>query len=139
MACSIDWYVENEIIYVRYWGVISIEDVRHGLATTKAMIDGSPRHLVHVIYDVGEIEVPLNPKENLALVRESGTHPRAGWNVMVGEKSVLIRMGSKLGAGLLNVRIWSVDTVEESEAFLHDRDSAIRWENVNKAILEIGH
>lgn len=131
MPYSVSWYIENEIIFVRYYGTNTVDELREALLTTKALIESSPRQLVHVINDIGDIEEGVSLKDSLPIVREVGGHPRAGWSITLREKSALMKMGAALGASVFKMRYRAFGTLEEVMAHLKSMDQTINWDKVN--------
>lgn len=134
MPYSIDWYIENEIIYMHYSGKTTADELRECLLTIKAMIESSPRHLVHIITDVGDVTEPIKPQESVEVVREVGNHDRAGWNIVLRENSIIMKMLIAFGTSLLKMRTRAFDTVPEMEEFLSQQDTEIHWDKANKSL-----
>lgn len=99
------------------------------------MIDGSSHTLVHVIADVGDVTKPISPKEALDVVREVGSHPRTGWNIILRERSLLVKIGVAFGTSIFKSRNRTFDTIEEVNAFLAEKDTKLNWDNVNKSLI----
>ena len=133
MPFSARWYIKNEIIYTRYWGVTTAEDLRNCLRQTKAFMDESPRSIVHVICDVGDVAVPIPFKDTMRVVREEGPHEKAGWTVNIRERSTLVKMGSALGSSIFKLRFRAFSTLEQATAHLKFFDSAISWDKIEKS------
>ncbi|MEP6984694.1 MAG: hypothetical protein ABI970_03795 [Chloroflexota bacterium] len=132
MSYSASWYIKDEIIYTHYWGVTTPEDLRKCLLETKALMDSSPRSIIHVICDVGDVVVPVPFKDSMQIVREVGPHERAGWNLNIREKSTLVKMGAALGSSIFKLRFRAFSTLEQAIAHLKFFDSAISWDKVIK-------
>ena len=132
MPFSATWYIKDEIIYTRYWGVVSTEDLRNCLLETQALMEQSPRSIIHVISDVGDVTEPVPMKDTMQIVREIGPHPRAGWTVNIREKSNLIKMGAALGSSIFKLRFRAFSTLDQAIAHLKFFDSAISWDKVEK-------
>lgn len=137
MPNSSQWYIPNEVLFQRYWGVITLDDLEKGMLKSKEMIESSSRHLVHCILDVGDVTESLPLADSLKLVRKIGSHPRAGWQITIREKSLLVKMGSSFGRSLLNLRTRTFDSFDEAVAFLHDVDDTIAWENAEPAVIKV--
>lgn len=134
MAYAVNWYIENEIVYVHYAGATTADELRESLIKTKAMIEQSPRQLVHVLTDVGDVTEPLGPMDSLRIIREEGSHARAGWQIILREKSVLMKMGIAFGTSILKSRTRTFDTLDEADAFLRQMDDSLSWDKVNTAL-----
>ncbi len=131
MSYAVSWYIENEIVYVHYAGVTTADELRESLIKAKAMIEQSSRQLVHVLTDVGDVTEPLGPMESLRIIREEGSHSRAGWQIILREKSVIMKMGIAFGTSILKSRTRTFNTLEESDEFLRQMDDSLSWDKVN--------
>lgn len=135
MPYLIDWYIPDEVIYIHYTGETSPDELRESLIQLQSMIDSSSRQLVHVISDAGDVTKPLAPKDALSVVREVGTHDRSGWNIILREKSFLVKMGVAFGMSVFKTRNRTFDTLEEANAFLKQMDADLNWNKVNQSIV----
>lgn len=133
---SVDWYIENEIIYVHYTDGLTIEGLRESIMATQALIESSPRPLVHIINDVGDVTDPISPKDSLDVIRDVGTHPRAGWTIILRESSFLLKLGIAFGTSVFKMRNRTFNTMEETEAFLKEMDDTLSWDKVNKSVIK---
>lgn len=136
MPYSINWYIENEIIYSNYSGIVTPDELRACLTAVKEMVESSPRPLVHIISDLGDIEQGVPLKESIHIVRDVGGHSRSGWMLSIREKSVLMKMGSAMGSSLFKLRYRAFSTLEEAEVHLKSMDQALSWDKVNKSLVE---
>lgn len=134
MPYSISWYIENEIIYSRFTGETTPEELQEQLADLKRLIASSPRELVHVINDSREVEEALSPKATLDVIRKSGFPERLGWTMVITKQSSLHKMAAALATSLFKIRTRFFDTVDEAQAFLKDIDSTINWEQADTSI-----
>lgn len=138
MPFSVNWYIENEIIFVHLSGVLTADEVRESLLTVAHLIDTSPRSLVHIITDTVDIVQPLSSVDNLKVMREVGNHERNGWSVILGEKSMLVKIGVAIATSLFRTRTRTFDTLEDAEAFLKEVDTTLSWERADRSVLEPG-
>ena len=135
MPYSIDWYIEEEIIYTRYFGVVTADELRQSLLDGRSLIENSPRPHVHTLTDVGDVTQPVSPTESLRVIREVGSHERSGWNIILREQSILIKMGVAFGTSVLKSRNKAFDTLEEADAFLKEYDPTLNWERADRSIV----
>lgn len=135
MPYSVDWYIEDEIIYLYYEGESTADELRESLLTMIDMIKKSPRQWVHVLTDVGDVTQPVSPKISLDVIRDVGTDQKMGWNIVLREQSVMMKIGIAFGSSIFKTRTRTFDTIEEAEAFLAEKDTAINWDNVNKSVI----
>lgn len=135
MPYTVDWYIENEIIYTRYSSVTTTEELRESLVKSKALMDSSPRPLVHSIIDVGDVVEAVALKDSLSVVREVGTHPRAGWSITIREESMLVKMAAAMGSSLFRLRYRSFSTLDEAIALLKEMDQTISWDKATPSVV----
>lgn len=136
MPYSVNWLIENEIVYVHYSGVMTVEDLRACLLESMDYMDRSPRALVHAVNDIGDVIEAVSMKDSMTVIREVGTHPRAGWSFSVGEKSSIIKMVSGLGASVFKLRYRAFDTLDEAFEHLKDFDSAVSWDKLDLSVTQ---
>lgn len=134
MPYKIDWYIENEIIYHYIYGDMTGDELKQNLADLMQTVESSPRPLVHVIADQGDVSHGLSPKEMLAVLRSISLPDKLGWVILLRENSVLFKMSSAIATSLFKVRTRSFPDLEEAEAFLKAVDTTISWDNANQEI-----
>ncbi len=137
MPYSVNWLIENEIIYARYSGATTAQEMRDCLMKTRAMIEGSSRPLVHMISDVGDVTETVPLKESLPIIREIGSPAQAGWSITLREKSIFIKMGAAMGASIFKMRYRTFDTIEEALAHLKLVDQTLSWDKIDQSVLEL--
>jgi hypothetical protein len=135
MPYSLDWYIENEIIYASFSGVLTATDGRESLLGMIEMTESSPRPLVHIIADTGAVIQAASPKESMTVLREIKPHPRTGWTIMLHEKSILIKMGVMFGASLFKSRYRTFDSLVDARNFLTSMDPTLSWDRVNQTLV----
>ncbi len=136
MPYQVNWYIENQIIYTHYSGIMSPDDLRESLQKCLQMIESSPREIVHAISDVGDVVEAISMKESLNILRETGTHPRSGWNFTIRQKSSMMKMVAAMGSSIFNLRYRTFDTLDESLRYLKDFDQNISWEQVDERFIK---
>jgi hypothetical protein len=135
MPYTIEWLIENEVILKRYQGVITAEELVQSLLAANDQIASSPRHLVHMITDVGDVTQGLPVAESVKTIRSVTIHPRAGWSITLREKSMLIRMSIALARSLLKARARTFETLDEAIAHLRHVDRQLTWSKLNKELV----
>lgn len=136
MTYSMNWYIENEIIYIHFSGKTTADELRASLMAVHEMIASSPRHLVHILNDVSTVTHPVSPKESLKIIREIGSPERLGWAIVLGEKSLIVKIGVALGTSIFKSRNRTFDTLAEAETFLKGADPLLSWDKVDTSIIE---
>jgi hypothetical protein len=135
MPVSVNWLIDNEIVFAYYHGKLTIDEFTTSLITMKQMVETSPRHLVHLISDVGDVTDSLPIGESLKVVRQLGPHPRTGWTLTLRETSTIIKLSSSLARSLLKVRTRTFDTLDEAIDHLTKFDPQINWEKMDKSVV----
>ena len=135
MALKTRWYVQDAVIYVQFWGETSIDDMRQYIEDAYELSDQSERSLVHVIADSSNVTKGVNIKDVMKTLANVKPHPKAGWNITIGEKDKLIRFTTDVARQLLRLRTRSFDTMDQAIAFLKDIDHSIDWDKANKMVL----
>ncbi|MEZ4671877.1 MAG: hypothetical protein R3E39_28570 [Anaerolineae bacterium] len=134
MPYTVEWYIEYELVFARYLGAMTPDELHECLLKMKAFMDSSPRSIIHAISDVGDVVEAVSLKESLPILRAVGRHPRAGWSVSIRERSLLVKMGSALGASLFNLRYRSFGTLDEAITLLKEMDESLNWDNVKPSV-----
>jgi hypothetical protein len=138
MPISTKWLVPDHVIYSQMSDAINLDEMRECFMLLRDMANGSKFPLVHVIMDVGEVTHPVAPKDSLAIVRQIGPQPKVGWNIVLREKSLLMRLGTALGTSIFKARTRNFDSLEEAKNFLRQIDNTIDWTQVDHSVLEQG-
>lgn len=110
--------------------------MRECLLKMYAMIESSSRPLVHMVSEVGDVTKSVPLKEMLQVIRELGSPAQAGWGITLHEKSILVKMGSAIGASVFNSRFRSFNTLEEAFAHLRLVDETLSWDKIDQSVLE---
>ncbi len=134
MAYEVQWYIEKQIQYVRFWNELTIEDFRAELEVSRKMMDTSDRPLVHVIIDVNDVTKSIGLKEMAMVMAGREPHPRGGWTILVGQKDAMMKFASSVGRQLLKLRQRNFDTVQEALDFLRDIDANLDWSQANDSL-----
>src|SRR5262245_29744198 len=134
MPFSINWLIKDEVIFVKYYGVTTPEELRACLLKMGELIESSPRYLVHAINDVGDITKTVALKDSVRIVREVGHHPRYGWTVAIREKSMLVKMGSAIGASIFKLRFRAFSTLDQAITHLKASDRELSWHKMDISV-----
>ncbi|HEX2622030.1 MAG TPA: hypothetical protein VHL11_17860 [Phototrophicaceae bacterium] len=136
MPYTLNWYIEDEIVYVRYSGDMTTDDFRASLLQIIKMIDTSPRTLVHIITDVGDVVKSLSIGEAMPVLRETGSHARAGWSITIREKSVLVKLAASMGSSLFRMRFRNFSSLDQAVIFLKQTDKTLNWDKVREPLTQ---
>lgn len=127
MPFNIHWYVPEQIIICRYWGIISEADFHLSLDQMDQLVDQSPRDFVHAISDMREVTEHINAGSAMKYMRDRGVHPRSGWAITVGNQNPLLRFMYNVIKNFTKLQLGGYNTMEEAIAFLRERDDTIDW------------
>ena len=135
MPVKTQWYVPESVIYTQFSGETTVEDMTQYIQDAYRLSDLSSRSLIHVIADSSRVTKGVNIKEVMKTVSNVKPHPKAGWNITVGEKDKIIRFTTDVARQLLRLRTRSFDTINEAVTFLKDIDPSIDWTTIDQLVL----
>ncbi|MCA9886405.1 MAG: hypothetical protein KC708_25705 [Anaerolineae bacterium] len=138
MPYSLDWFIPGQVIFAHFSGETTEDDLRGSLISVRDIIENSDNRYIHLITDTGDVTKSLPSHKALQIVREIGTHDRLGWNIVIREKSALVKMGVALTSVINKSNTRSLDSLETAEAFLRKMDDSLDWENTNRDIIASG-
>lgn len=136
MPFQVRWYIEKQVVYVRFWGELTVEDLRAEVEQGLHYVEISDRPLVHIIIDASKVTKNLNLRELGSVMSGRKSHPRGGWTIMVGEQDILMRFLASVGRQLLKLRQRSCDTFAQAVDFLKEVDTSIDWETADNTVLD---
>lgn len=128
MAYHIEWYQQNRIIFEKFFGTVTLEDVRN-LTTQSSKMFAAGTPLIHVIVDLSEVE--SFPK-TLGVIKEAiksrPSPDRIGWAIIFGTKNPIIRFFASVLAQVSSerLRVRLMDSLEESVAFVYEQDQSLQ-------------
>ena len=134
MAYSIDWYVENQVIYTRMVGEITPQEFRTLLQTSALMIDEVEVGEVHIINDVSQLGKLPNFVQLIQAIPRL-PQPQMGWMLIVGITTPIKRFWGEAFARVAPIKYKRVDKLEQALAFLQKQDANIAWKYANPPLL----
>lgn len=136
MPHKVEWYIENQIIFTRFWGETTLREVLEHGDELDAYFDQSDRPLVHLITDASQVTKGITLKDAAQLAKEGHLHPKSGWSIMVGQKDMLVKFATNVARQLFKMRQRTFDTNEEALAFLKEIDVTIDWSKADPRVVE---
>jgi hypothetical protein len=133
---SIEWYVEDQVLFVKHWGATQPEEVREQMEKMNHQLDLSTGQSIHVIIDLSAVTKALSVKDFPKAFAHFKTHPKYRWTMMVGQKDPLVRFASTVATNLFRAPLRTFPTNAEAVAFLKSIDPAIDWSKANQSVLE---
>lgn len=127
MPVTIDWTIKGYVIFIRYSGDITMDDVREVRDRVVEMRDSTPGD--HFIHHIAEIDnagtYPKSLGEIASVARPFLTHPRMGYTVVVNLSNPFARFLAEMLAKFTRMRYRSVSTFDDALSFLHSVDTSI--------------
>lgn len=129
MPHSISWLVERRVVHERFYGIVTVEDVRAMNAVSRTYYaSGDPP--VHNFVDLLDIQrYPTNINQiRTALVNQP--HPYLGWIVIVLRPNPLLKFITTVLVQLssINARMRFCYSYKEAIAFLQSKDPTLPTE-----------
>jgi len=137
MPVKMDWIIPGQVLYQRWWGVGTLNDMRWVNETALHMIAQYPdRPLIHsVVNAIGQEK----SEGSLSQIRQTYTvldHPQTGWIVLAIDQPILRFVGNiALQIGTQS-RIRFINDIDEWQPFLKERDSTIDWSALDLSVVE---
>lgn len=127
MPIEVSWYLQSRVIYQRYHGVLTIEDLK--LSNTLAIeyvMSGNP--LVHAVIDAQDVtKHPYSLKDvNGTLPRSKMFYDSLGWTVMVSTHYIHRFMG-QMAAQMTRTRFQTAASLDEALQFLNSVDATLKF------------
>ena len=136
MNFSIEWYVEDQVLFVKHWGATQADEVKIQMETMNHQLDLSAGQSIHVIIDLSDVTKALSVKDFPKAFAHYKTHPKYRWTMMVGQKDPLVRFASTVATNLFRAPLRTFPTNAQAVAFLKTIDPAIDWSKANQSVLE---
>jgi hypothetical protein len=136
MPYSIQWYIEGQVLFIRFQGVMTVPEMQTYVETLLPFYETTTEKQVHAIIDARYITKSLSLID-LIKVLHKPPHPRMGWNIQVDENHTWMRPVTNVVTQILNIRNRSCNTFDEGFTFLAAQDKSIRWERADLAVLNV--
>jgi hypothetical protein len=145
MPFETKWYIKNQIVFVRAWGNLSIEDtqdfnhcldqyIQEGVQEYVEM--GISDGEVHFLQDGREIGSVPTSMTQLQKTLKVASNIGCGWIISISRpRSKVAFMINNLVMSVMQMQFKRVNTVEEAIAFLKDADPNINWDNADESVL----
>ncbi len=121
---SINWLLENKVIYVVTEGDLALEDVQYVSESVINLIDQSDSPLIHIV--LSEEKLDSLPKSLSAFnkVVEFLRHERMGWFLIYGNtnRAPIVKFLGTMVIEMAKVRHRRFDTMQECLEFLVEVD-----------------
>lgn len=129
MPYELGWQVKQRIIYRRYYGDITLEEIQQSSDEAREMVEqGTP--LVHSVIDASEI-TGYPGLRDLQRSAHFETSEAEGWQMIIGVTGVARLVVSVL-TQITGKRFRIVDSVDEAMNFLMMQDETLAQPNILK-------
>jgi hypothetical protein len=116
--------VENRVIYVRSYGVVSVAEIQTASLQTGQMMNSGIK-FVHMIADSTEVaKLTFNLTDLVKGLRGLPTSPNLGWSLNVSP-NMLYRFMASIIAQIVNSRQRVFNTLNEAIVFLQSVDETL--------------
>ena len=135
MPYSIAWYVERQVVFVRYTGQFTAEEFQDYLQTVERdYLDQGEGPLVHILVDISQAASTPTLKQLAAGIGRD-LHPKSGWMIVIGVANPAARWIGEFVSTLFRFRYRSFSTLSDALAFLKDMDQTIDWAKADESVL----
>ncbi|HUN07751.1 MAG TPA: hypothetical protein PLQ56_14170 [Aggregatilineales bacterium] len=137
MPYKVDWYIDKQVVHVKMWGRVPVEEYAAYFRDCFDAYDQSDYPTVHTIVDARCVLHNPNLLEiKRALPKEN--HPRVGWvlSVVDSPANTLIRMVVNTVSKLSNQRLRHFNEVDAAVEFLRHMDPEIDWSLARAEVLQ---
>ena len=125
MPTEVSWYLHGRVIYKRFYGVLTIDELQQtNVDTTELVVSGEP--LVHIIVNSQDVtKHPYSLKDvNSTIPRSKAFHDSLGWTVMVSTHYIHRFMG-QMAAQMTRTRFQTAASFDEALQFLNSVDDTL--------------
>jgi len=137
MPVKMDWIIPGQVIYHRWWGVGTLEDIQWVNQKSLDMYAQYPdRPLIHTFTNgTGQEKIGVSLQE----MRKTYTvldHPQTGWIILTSDNPLITFISNiALQIGRKS-RIRFINEIDEWQSFLKERDTTIDWSALDLSVME---
>lgn len=121
------WFIENDMIYVRAFGDLNLEETERMVAALLQKTEASSAALVHVLLDIRELKTfPRNIAALNRITRPHLSHPKYGWALAYGQNTPLIQFVGNTVMQLTQTRFRIFPDQTAALTFIYSVNPALR-------------
>ena len=122
-----EWLIENKVVYVKFWGDISVEEIGVAFAKSNDLALASATPPVHYLHNWGEVtSFPRKLHELRRLTKNvKGDSRRIGWVVVFGTENMLMRFIADVFFQMFRVRFRMFLKSEDAIDFIKRIDTTV--------------
>ncbi|GAB5493070.1 MAG: hypothetical protein Phog2KO_32850 [Phototrophicaceae bacterium] len=136
MPYEVNWIIKDEIIYIKFWGNGSSEELREALTTVTKMRKDSPRNLVHIITDIKKVARAVPFQDSVKIMREFQSPSDDGWEIVVGNLNKIMELSLKISRSLLSTKSINFKSIDDAFSHLKKEDSSLSWDKLNQELVD---
>lgn len=112
-SASVEWLVENRVLYVRVTGSYDLNVANQTVPQVKAMFDAVTEP-IHVVCDMTDVTaIPKNIREPIHRLQVLRDHKNLDWMIFVTHNHALGFAG-QIGARLIGLKYRAVNSMDEA-------------------------
>lgn len=136
MPITHQWIIPKRVIYVRWYGDITVEETQEAnRATARFLAEGIP--LIHMLRDDSAVtSIPPVTLRQILDTLKAVRHPDFGWAVNIGYSNAFVGTFINLYSKFTRIHIHRCETVEDGLAFLKQADVSL---NLDEVLWDIPH
>jgi len=137
MPVKMDWIIPGQVIYHRWWGAGTLDDIKLADQKMHDMYAQYPdRPLIHTLANGhGQEKIGVSLQEiskNYTIL----DHPQTGW-IMLTANNPIIKFVSNIALQMgRKSRIRFINEIDEWQPFLKERDSTIDWSALDLSVID---
>lgn len=115
-----DWLIANKVVYVKFWGDVSVEEIGEAFAKSNTLSLASENTPVHFLHSWGDVKTFPRKLHELRRLTTTvkGDSRRIGWVVAYGTENRLMRFLGDVFFQMFRVRFRMFLYEQEAIAFL---------------------
>ncbi|HEX2619845.1 MAG TPA: hypothetical protein VHL11_06855 [Phototrophicaceae bacterium] len=121
---TIEWLIENRVLYSRVWGEQTMEMVKLSNVQLKEMLDQGTAP-IHLIMDTREMTAMPRSLSQLQDSMQATKHPSLGWVVTVGTTNPITKYMGMMIAKLFRLRFRRVESFSDTLTFIQTIDPTV--------------
>jgi hypothetical protein len=135
-----EWYIQDHIIKVEFWGNLTVEDIANAFQILSKFLNESNAQRIHLIHDWSKLErfpISLTAILNAIDFNQRKILDKIGWVVIFGVQRQLIRMAGDLTFQLFQIHTHMADDLHSALEFLQDQEPSLKSILDQKAITDV--
>ena len=136
MGYNVKWLIENEIVYVKFWGNGDANELRLALTDITTLRRSSPRDSVHIITNVQDVTIPVRFQDSMKVMKEFERGSGDSWEIVVGKIDRLLRLSLSISRSIVQTKSINFHTLDEALNHLKKEDKLLSWEKLNQTVLD---